>query len=71
MEFYLNPGNRGFEEAIRSSIYVDKTGLIACTNSLLSTKEKYICASRPRRFGKFMAYYSRGCDSSQNAAISN
>lgn len=69
MGFYLNPGNGGFEEAIRSSIYVDKTGLIACTNSLLSTKEKYICVSRPRRFGKSMAlemlaaYYSRGCDS--------
>jgi hypothetical protein len=69
MGIYLNPGNRGFWESVRSEIYVDKTGLLACTNELLSTKEKYICVSRPRRFGKSMAlemlaaYYGRGCDS--------
>lgn len=69
MGIYLNPGNEGFEESIRSKIYVDKTGLIACTNELLNTEEKFICVSRPRRFGKSMAlkmlaaYYDRGCDS--------
>ena len=69
MGIYLNPGNRGFWESVRSRIYVDKTNLIACTNEQLGTKEKYICVSRPRRFGKSMtlemlaAYYSRGCDS--------
>lgn len=69
MGIYLNPGNRGFLESIRSRIYVDKTNLIACTNELLGTKEKYICVSRPRRFGKSMAlemlaaYYGMGCDS--------
>ena len=69
MGVYLNPGNNGFKEVIRSEIYVDKTGLIAYINKSLSTKEKYICVSRPRRFGKSMAlemlnaYYSRGCDS--------
>ncbi len=62
-------GNKGFREAIRSKIYVDKTGLIAFTNGCINTKEKYICVSRPRRFGKSMtlemlaAYYSCGCDS--------
>lgn len=71
MGFYLNPGNRGFRDSIRSKIYVDKTGLIACTNELLNTEQKYICVSRPRRFGKSMtlrmlaAYYSRGCDSAE------
>lgn len=71
MGFYLNPGNRGFRESIRSKIYVDKTGLIACTNELLNTEQKYICVSEPRRFGKSMtlrmlaAYYSRGCDSAE------
>ena len=65
----MNPGNDGFAEAIRSEIYVDKTGLISYTNRYLSTEQKYICVSRPRRFGKSMAvrmlaaYYSRGCDS--------
>lgn len=69
MGIYLNPGNDGFLEAIRSEIYVDKTGLIACTNKYLSTEQKFICVSRPRRFGKSMAlrmlaaYYSLGCDS--------
>ena len=71
MGIYLNPGNKGFWEAIRSKIYVDKTELIAHTNELINTKEKYICISRPRRFGKSMAiemlaaYYSQGCDSAE------
>ena len=71
MGIYLNPGNKGFWESIRSRIYVDKTGLIACTNAIINTKEKFICVSRPRRFGKSMAlemlaaYYSRGCDSTE------
>lgn len=69
MGIYLNPKNGGFEEAIRSEIYVDKSGLIAYTNKSLGTEQKFICVSRPRRFGKSMAlnmlaaYYSRGCDS--------
>lgn len=69
MGIYLNPGNEGFWESVRSRIYVDKTELIALTNELINTEEKYICVSRPRRFGKSMAlkmlaaYYSCGCDS--------
>ena len=52
---YLNPGNTEFEEALNSEIYVDKTGLIEYTNKVLRTQQKYICVSRPRRFGKSMA----------------
>ena len=69
MGIYLNPGNDGFRRAVRSEIYVDKTGLIALTNKYLDTEQQFICVSRPRRFGKSMAlgmlaaYYSRGCDS--------
>ncbi len=69
MGIYLNPGNDGFRRAIRSEIYVDKTGLIARTNKYLDTEQQFICVSRPRRFGKSMAlnmlaaYYSCGCDS--------
>lgn len=69
MGLYLNPGNRSFWKAIRSEIYVDKTGLIEYTNRYLNTEQQFICVSRPRRFGKSMtlqmlsAYYSRGCDS--------
>ncbi|MDE6830737.1 MAG: AAA family ATPase, partial [Lachnospiraceae bacterium] len=71
MGIYLNPGNDGFLESVRSRIYVDKTGWAAYTNELINTEEKYVCVSRPRRFGKSMAlkmltaYYSRGCDSKE------
>ncbi len=66
MGIYLNLGNKGFWEAVRSKIYVDKTGMIAYTNEVVNTEEKYTCVSRPRRFGKTMAlemlaaYYGRG-----------
>lgn len=69
MGIYLNPGNDGFVDAVRSEIYVDKTGLIKYTNKYLGTEQKFICVSRPRRFGKSMAlkmlaaYYSCNCDS--------
>lgn len=69
MGVYLNPRNDGFAEAIHSEIYVDKTKLIVLTNQYMNTEQKYICVSRPRRFGKSMtlrmlaAYYSRSCDS--------
>lgn len=51
MGVYLNPGNGMFEESLRSEIYVDKTGLIACTNRVLGNRQKYVCVSRPRRVG--------------------
>lgn len=69
MGIYLNPDNMGFRQAINSKIYVDKTGLIKHTNSIIYTEQKFICVSRPRRFGKSMAanmlaaYYGRGEDS--------
>ena len=71
MGIYLNPDNTDFQEALNSEIYVDKTELIKHTNSKIRTTNKYICVSRPRRFGKSMAgdmlvaYYSRGCDSKE------
>jgi hypothetical protein len=69
MGFYLNPGNRGFQQSVNSQIYVDRTGVIAYANSALDTRQKFICVSRPRRFGKSMdaemlaAYYACGIDS--------
>lgn len=52
---YLNPGNEKFRRMIQSEIYVDKTGMIKYTNSVLDTAQNYVCVSRPRRFGKSMA----------------
>ena len=65
MGSYLNPGNFSFRGSLRSKIYVDKSELIAKTNEALCTEQRYICVSRPRRFGKSMAanmlaaYYDR------------
>mgnify|MGYP000678943385 CR=1 FL=1 len=66
---FVNPDNSAFQVALNSRIYVDKTGLIEYTNSVLNTTNAYICNSRPRRFGKsyaanmLAAYYSKGADS--------
>lgn len=65
---YLNPGSDLFEMALRSQIFVDKSGLIEKTNRCVRTLQRYICVSRPRRFGKSMgvdmlaAYYDRSVD---------
>jgi serine/threonine protein kinase len=69
MGTYLNPSNEKFTMSLNSEIYVDKTGLIGRINSVVNTEQRFICISRPRRFGKSMAanmltaYYSSGCDS--------
>ena len=71
MGIYLNPDNMDFQIAINSELYVDKSELIKSTNNLIFTEQRFICVSRPRRFGKSMAanmlsaYYSRGCDSKE------
>ena len=68
MGIYLNPGKGRFVEAVDSPIYVDKTDMIGYLNSLVNTQKKYLCVSRPRRFGKTMAtsmlcaYYGHGTD---------
>lgn len=72
MGLYLNPGNEAFRQAVTDDIYIDKTKLIALINQRLNrSRVKYICVSRPRRFGKSMAadmlaaYYGKGCDSGE------
>lgn len=68
MGSYLNPGSERFQTSLRSQIYVDKTLLIAKVNRRVRTEQKFICVSRPRRFGKSMAadmlaaYYGDGSD---------
>lgn len=51
---YLNPESDLFEMALRSQIFVDKSGLIEKINRCVRTLQRYICVSRPRRFGKSM-----------------
>ena len=52
---YVNPGFRKFQLSLNSEIYVDKSELIVLTNSVVDTKSRFVCISRPRRFGKTMA----------------
>ena len=65
MGVYLNPGADLFLEARRDEIYVDKSALIEELNKVYGKSRKYVCVSRPRRFGKTMAanmvcaYYDR------------
>ena len=70
MGIYLNPGNNEYRDTVNSQVFVDHSLMIAYTNRIMKTNQKYICVSRPRRFGKstdanmLTAYYSKGCDSS-------
>jgi hypothetical protein len=42
-DLLLNPGNASFRGSLRSKIYVDKSGLIAKTNDVICTEQKYVC----------------------------
>ncbi|NMM63932.1 AAA family ATPase [Clostridium sp. P21] len=71
MAIYLNT-NKSFEnyrELVNEEYFVDKSSMIMLLNKKISTKNKCICVTRPRRFGKssvtFMleSYYSKAMDS--------
>ena len=69
MSLYLNR-NEDFSNYVNDTIFIDKSNLITITNSNISKpSSKFMCVTRPRRFGKTMAlsmlnaYYSKGCDS--------
>lgn len=69
MGLYLNPGNRMFQIMLNSDFYVDKTAIASFMNVRLGRDGRYVCVSRPRRFGKsvdadmLVAYYTKGADS--------
>lgn len=69
MGVYINIGNEAFEKTINTEIYVDKTNILSYTNKVLDSSRRWICVSRPRRFGKSItaemlsAYYDKSCDS--------
>ena len=70
MAEYLNCGNESFFNEV-DSYYVDKSETLAILNNSLNRRDRYICLTRPRRFGKSVnaaminAYYSKGCDSKE------
>ena len=70
MGIYINPSNENFKAALAEEIFVDKSQILKRICSVLNTMaSKFICVSRPRRFGKSIvgkmltAYFSKGCDS--------
>ena len=80
MGFYINAGSKNLKIALNSEIFVDKSLILQKFCSLLNTQQRFICVSRPRRFGKTMvrdlmvAYFSRGYDSREifsNLKIAN
>lgn len=69
--YYLNADIQMtlFKEVANSKIFVDKSLFIEKISEQMKTSEKYICITRPRRFGKTInanmlgAYYTKGYDS--------
>lgn len=70
MGTYVNPDHELFKISVHSKVFVDKTLILDDLNSRIRDDSRFICVSRPRRFGKSVtanmlcAYYSKGCDSS-------
>ena len=64
----LNFRDSSFEEIVNDKFFVDKTQMISKINKLSGMKDKYVCMTRPRRFGKttnavmLASYYSKGSD---------
>ena len=69
MGTYVNPGLERLKTAKKNKFYIDKSMVISLLNEKIESDDRFICVSRPRRFGKTMAanmiaaYYSKGCDS--------
>ena len=69
MGIFLNRGNEEFDSVVHSQIYIDKTDILQFFNEVINTEQRYVCVSRPRRFGKSItantiaAYFEKGCDS--------
>ena len=70
MGMFLNPDDQQLRDDRCQPFYVDKSLIISEMNNIIRQKsDKFICVSRPRRFGKTMAanmiaaYYTKGADS--------
>ena len=57
-----------FRQTVNSEIYVDKSMMIEKVSKYINTGDRYICITRPRRFGKYInaamlgSYYMKGQD---------
>ncbi|MGL5328501.1 MAG: AAA family ATPase, partial [Peptostreptococcaceae bacterium] len=82
MTVYLNTDRslENYKSLYKSKYFVDKSLIIEKLNERICTSDKYVCITRPRRFGKSSvadmlgAYYSKAVDSKDifnNLKISN
>lgn len=70
MPYFLNSPivNNSFTELAYYQYFVDKSAIISEINASISTPNKYLCITRPRRFGKTLnammlaSYYSKNAD---------
>lgn len=73
MSIYLNTNKplENYKDLYRSRYFIDKSLIIDRLNEVIETSDKYICITRPRRFGKSSvadmlgAYYSKGLNSKE------
>lgn len=70
MAVYLNTGSAlTLNQSIKNEYFVDKSDIIRAINKRIRTSTKYICITKPRRFGKTSvlnmlgAYYCKAGDS--------
>ncbi len=70
LAYFLNNDfkNNEFELVSKDKYFVDKTQMIGEINELVGIKDRYVCVTRPRRFGKTLnammlaSYYSKNAD---------
>ena len=70
MAYFLNSDfrNTEFELVSNDKYFVDKTKMIEKTNELINIKDRFLCITRPRRFGKTInammlaSYYSKNAN---------
>ena len=71
MTVYLNTDKplENFKYLLNSKYYVDKSNIIYKLNEIINTENRYVCITKPRRFGKSSiidllgSYYTKGIDS--------
>ena len=63
MSIYLNTNKPliNYMNLYRSKYFVDKSLMIEKLNEVIETSDKYICITRPRRFGKSSVIDMLGC----------
>ena len=73
MAYFLNSDfrNNEFELVSNDKYFVDKTKMIEKTNELINIKDRFLCITRPRRFGKTINAMMLACYYSKNANFKN